>query len=107
MQCSFVNEKEFNPRKSLIRIAKVDSEGIDTPIIDCDGDCPDKESEIPACVRFCPTGAIFYVTAAEALNRKQELVKKRAVQPIFKVIAPWKWPFPSWKEWPFEQKEEE
>lgn len=105
LQCSFVNEKEFNPKKALIRIAKVDSEGIDTPIVNCDGDCPETKNGTPACVQVCPTGAISYVTATEAFNMRQELVKKRNKQPIFKVIAPWKWPFPSWKEWPFEEKD--
>jgi len=104
MQCSFINEKEFNPKKSLIRIAKVESEGINTPIVNCNGDCPHKEDGIPECVRVCPTGALIYVTASEALKKRQELVKKRAVQPIFKIIAPWKWPFPSWSEWPFKDK---
>lgn len=106
LHCSFVNTGEFNPLKSLIRIAKVESEGIDTPIVDCDGiSCPCKEGDAPECVRICPTGALIFATASEAFDKRQELVLKRSVQPIFKVIAPWKWPFPSWREWPFENKE--
>ncbi len=106
LMCSFINEKEFNPRKSRIRIAKIEGEGIDIPIVDCSvDDCPKKENGIPECVRICPTGALTYITADEAFKRKLELVKKRNVQPMFKVIAPWKWPFPSWREWPFEDKE--
>ena len=106
LQCSFVNTKEYNPLQSLIRIASVTGTGIDAPIIDCDGsNCPLKEEGVPECVRICPTGALIYTSALEALAKKQELVLKRSVQPIFKVIAPWKWPFPSWREWPFEEKE--
>lgn len=102
MQCSFVKNHEFNPTKSNISIAKVESEGIITPIVDCDGSgCVELGYQIPECVRVCPTGALLYVPANEARKKRQELIKARAVQPVFRFIAPWKWPYPPWKEWPF------
>jgi hypothetical protein len=48
---------------------------------------------------MCPTGALIYATLDEVVEKRRELNEKRTLQPIFKVIAPWKWPFP-WREWP-------
>ena len=106
MECSFVNAEEFNPLKSRIQIARIDSEGMDTPFVDCDGsDCPAGE---PKCVEICPTGALLYTTLSDATKKKSELVKSRFMQPIFKIIVPWKWPFVShWQKWPFEIEEDD
>jgi len=78
------------------------------PITDCNGSVCAKKSEnnIPKCVQFCASGALIYATLDEAAEMKRDLIRKRAVQPLFKVIAPWKWPFP-WKPWPFEEDEKE
>lgn len=104
MACSFLNTKEYNPRKSRIRIVKVEKEGINMPIADCDGISCAKSSldEIPKCVEICPTGALIFAGPSEAAKMKQELITKRALQPLFKLIAPWKWPYP-WRPWPFEE----
>jgi Fe-S-cluster-containing dehydrogenase component len=107
MQCSFIKDNTFNPKKSDILIAKVEKEGVFTPIVDCDSSgCINMELKMPECVRVCPTGALIYATLSEACSKRKELVKHRVVQPIFKVIAPWKWPYPSWREWPFETERE-
>ena len=100
--CSYEHSQEFNPKKSKINVIHVDEQGIYIPIVDCDYDCKfNTENEVPKCVKFCNTGALIYSTSEEAAEMKRELVRKRVVQPLFKVIAPWKWPFP-WKPWPFE-----
>ena len=100
--CSYEHSQEFNPKKSKINVIHVDEQGIYIPIVDCDCGCKfNIENEVPKCVKFCNTGALIYSTSEEAAEMKRELVRKRVVQPIFKVIAPWKWPFP-WKPWPFE-----
>jgi len=100
--CSYEHFRAFNPKKSKINVVHVDEQGIYMPIVDCDFECKfNVENEVPKCVQFCNTGALIYSTSEEAAEMKRELVRKRAVQPLFKVIAPWKWPFP-WKPWPFE-----
>ena len=103
MACSFVHHQEFNPHKSLIRVAKVEAEGIDTPLVDCNVECLEGQDKEPECVRLCSPGALIYSSLEEADQKRQELVQKRKKQPIFKVIAPWKWPYP-WREWPFEER---
>jgi Fe-S-cluster-containing hydrogenase component 2 len=100
LACSFALSKEYNPRKSLIKIAKVYSEGKDIPLVNCNIQC---KSDPPKCVDICPTGALIFANQMEAIKMRRDLVKARKVQPVFKVIAPWKYPFP-WKPWPFEEK---
>lgn len=104
--CSLENTNEFNPKKANINVAHIDEQGIYIPVVDCDSyDCSCKsENGVPKCVQVCAPGALIYSTIDEAAEMKKDLVRKRAVQPLFKVFAPWKWPFP-WKEWPFEKDE--
>jgi Fe-S-cluster-containing hydrogenase component 2 len=101
MFCSFLRVKRFNPRESLIKIFKVEDDGTNIPLIGCDGKCPTPEGA-PKCVSMCPTGALVYVTLSEAVRMRRELAIKRKKQPIFRVIAPWKYPFQE-REWPFEE----
>ena len=105
MVCSFVNTREFNPRHSKIKVAKVDEEGFSVPVVDCDGvNCAKKSStRIPPCVEMCTTGALIFAERDEAARMNRELIIKRAEQPVFKVIAPWKYPFP-WRKWPFSEE---
>lgn len=100
MWCSFIHEKAFNRSYSLIRIAK-DAEGaFDMPIVDCDGQrCPKNEKGEPICVEMCPTGALIYTELEDAYSKRMELHEKSRVQSVFKLIAPWKYPYP-WREWP-------
>ena len=98
--CSFFNKNEFSSSHSLIRIFK-DSEGaLDIPILTCKGKCPHpcNEEGLPICVEMCPTGALIYVDAEEAYEKRLELCRKRELQPLFRLMAPWKWPYP-WAEW--------
>jgi len=103
--CSLEKTGEFNPKKANINVAHVDEKGIYMPVVDCDeGECLSKTTnEIPKCVQICAPGALIYETKDSAAEMKKDLVRKRAIQPLFKVFAPWKWPFP-WKEWPFEEE---
>lgn len=96
MACSLANSKEFNPRKSKIKVSRVVYEGRNYHTIDCDGKCPDGS---PQCVFVCPTGCLTYVTKERAAKMNHELAMKREIQPIFKFIAPWKWKYP-WRPWP-------
>ena len=101
MWCSFGRgpKNEFSPTHSKIAIVK-DGEGrLNIPIVDCDGTaCVHNEKGEPICVEMCPTGALVYAEAQEFYKKKTEYQEKRKVQPIFRLIAPWKYPYP-WKEW--------
>jgi len=99
MWCSWVHAQEFGPNRGLIKIAK-DSEGaFDVPLVNCNGVCTyQMEQGIPLCVEMCPTGAIIYTDAEDAYNKRMELSVKRENQPLFKLVAPWKWPYP-WRKW--------
>jgi Fe-S-cluster-containing dehydrogenase component len=96
MACSFINFNEFNPTKARIAIVKDSDQYI--PIIDCNGSgCRAKrKGDLPKCVEVCNTGALIFCELEEAAKKRRELLRKRSKQPIFKVIAPWKWPYP-WK----------
>ncbi|MEM2960391.1 MAG: hypothetical protein QXU67_02165 [Candidatus Bathyarchaeia archaeon] len=96
LACSLTLFKEFNPEKSKIRVSRVVYEGLNYPVIECDGGCPAGD---PQCVYYCPTGCLVYVTRKQAVDMNYELTIKRQVQPVFKFIAPWKWKYP-WRPWP-------
>ena len=100
MWCAFSQKKEFNRAYSRIKLVKDSAGAIDAPIVDCTGgDClmKDEKGE-PLCVEMCPTGCLVYTDADDAYKKGMELHRAREVQPLFKLIAPWKWPYP-WREW--------
>ena len=105
MWCSFFRKQEnvFNPTFSCIRIMK-DAEGIlNIPAVDCDGEgCPRHENEEPICVEMCPTGTLVFTDIEDLYRKRMELDEKRRVQPVFRLITPWKYPYP-WKEWSKEE----
>lgn len=79
-----------------IQVLKVPGEEQDIPLIDCDGHCLRSldEAGTPTCVTVCPTGAIFYANRSEAAERRLQWEQARLEHSLFKVVAPWKWPFP-------------
>ena len=99
--CSFFEGKknEFNPRYSNIKIIK-DAEGkINIPTVDCDGKkCQHNKAGEPICVEMCPTGTLIFTDSEDLYKKRLELEEKRRLQPLFKLIAPWKYPYP-WREW--------
>jgi Fe-S-cluster-containing dehydrogenase component len=102
--CSSLSEKpfgSFQPEKARIQIFKSEEDGEDIPVIACNGDCPAPEGDVPLCVALCPTGALLYEDLGGLIAKRWELERDRKKQPLFKLLAPWKWPFP-WKNWPFE-----
>ena len=105
MWCSFGKgeKNEFNPVLSDIKIVK-DAEGIvNIPMVACDGrGCPPNEKGEPICVEMCPTGTLIYTDQEDLYKKRLELEEKRRVQPLFRLIAPWKYPYP-WREWPKEE----
>jgi Fe-S-cluster-containing dehydrogenase component len=104
MWCAFANKGEFNRRYSRIQLTRDVADGrFNIPMVNCTGkDCTTRnEKGEPLCVEMCPTGALVYTDADDAYKKRIELQQSREVQPLFKLIAPWKWPFP-WREWPNE-----
>jgi Fe-S-cluster-containing dehydrogenase component len=101
MWCSFIKNRgdEFNSTFSFIKIIK-DAEGtLNKPIVDCNAQgCPSNEEGEPICVEMCPTGTLVYTDLEDLYQKRIELERKRNLQPLFRLIAPWKYPYP-WREW--------
>lgn len=101
MWCSFhIGKGEgFSPSTSRIRV-ETHPEGIfNIPHVHCDAaGCPVNAEGDPLCVEMCPTGTLIYGGEEELEGRRVELREKRSKQPLFKLIAPWKYPYP-WGEW--------
>jgi Fe-S-cluster-containing dehydrogenase component len=80
----------------LIKVIKLPGEERDIPVIDCSGMCvrPIYDDGMPTCVSLCPTGALIFAEHAEAIDKRLAWENARQTHGLFKVIAPWKWPFP-------------
>jgi Fe-S-cluster-containing dehydrogenase component len=93
--CSSLKQGVFS-EQARIWILKPPGEERDIPILDCIGACirPIAEDGTPTCVSVCPTGALYYAEAQQAVELRLTWETARRLQPLFKVIAPWKWPFP-------------
>ena len=96
--CSSLKDGVFGGQEGRIRVLKVPGEEKDIPIIDCDGRCirPIYDDGFPTCVRLCPTGALYYGDHDEAVQKRLMYEEARKEHSLFKILAPWKWPFP-WK----------
>jgi len=109
MWCSFwqTERKEFNPIYSKIKIIK-DTEGeLNIPNVTCSSRvcsdcCTHNSSKQPVCVEMCPTGCLIYTDIKDLNIKKGEFEKARKLQPVFKLIVPWKYPYP-WR--PLERDE--
>jgi Fe-S-cluster-containing dehydrogenase component len=77
-------------------VLKLFGEECDIPIVDCDGRCvrPIYGDEEPTCVSLCPTGALIYEEKEGAISKRLSYEVSKKEHSLFKVIAPWKWPFP-------------
>lgn len=96
--CSSLKEGVFNGETARIKVINLPDEGKDIPLVDCNGKCirPLSPGAGPTCVAFCPTGALIYTKQAEAVLMRRDYEAARKKHALFKVLAPWKWPFP-WK----------
>ena len=109
MWCSFLQteRKEFNSVYSRVSIIKdIDGE-LNIPNVICDSqacsDCSSHSSNNqPVCVEVCPTGCLIYTDAEDINIKKAEFEEARKLQPVFKLITPWKYPYP-WR--PLERDE--
>jgi ferredoxin len=75
--CSSLKTGVFNPDdpETGIRVLKMPGEEQDIPLVQC-------------------TGALIYGNLEWARSRRMELAAARGTHGLFKVLAPWKWPFP-------------
>ena len=95
--CSFVNggKKGFGPGRANIYVLKDPHGKLNVPTVSCDGKrCPGKEKGVPICVEMCPTGCLIHTDINDLVERRAEWEEKRRLQPVFKLIAPWKYPYP-------------
>ena len=94
--CSSLGNGVFDIKQSRIKVIKVPGEEEDVPMVDCDGRCIRSlyDDGLPTCVTVCPTGALIYEERDDAVAKRLELEAAREQHSLFKVIAPWKWPFP-------------
>jgi Fe-S-cluster-containing dehydrogenase component len=95
--CSSLSDGVFSA-EARVRVIKTAGEEQDIPVVDCSGNCiePVFESGIPTCVSVCPTGALVYEDRQGIKEKRLILEEARQAKTIFKVVSPWKWPFP-WK----------
>ncbi len=102
--CSSLPEGVFGGEGGRIKVVKTPGEERDIPMVDCNGDCvrPIYDDGEPTCVSVCPTGALMYEERSEAISNRLFYEASKQEHSLFKVIAPWKWPFP-WKR-PGEEK---
>jgi Fe-S-cluster-containing dehydrogenase component len=76
---------------------------MNVPTVDCDGTrCECDENGDPICVEMCPTGTLVFTNVEDLYMKRLELKEKKRLQPLFKLIAPWKYPYP-WKPWSKEE----
>ena len=97
MWCSFwrSGKKGFGPPHSKIRIIKDPMGELNSPVVDCDArGCRLSEQGDPVCVEMCPTGCLIFTDTDDLAMKRVELQEKRRDQPLFKLIAPWKYPYP-------------
>lgn len=89
---------DYDSEDVRINVIKVPGEERDIPVVNCTGRCarPLFGEDCPTCVAVCPTGALIYEEQKDAVLKRLELEEARRCQSLFKVVAPWKWPFP-WK----------
>jgi Fe-S-cluster-containing hydrogenase component 2 len=94
--CSSLGNGVFDIQQSRIKVIKVPGEEKDVPMVDCNGRCVRSlyDDSGPTCVAVCPTGALIYEERDDAVAKRLELEAAREQHSLFKVIAPWKWPFP-------------
>jgi len=98
MWCSIAkgNRDEFKPSLATITVSR-DPEGkVNIPTVDCDASgCALREGDgLPICVEMCPTGAIIFCDLKELKSRRAEYLELKKEQPLFRLIAPWKYPYP-------------
>jgi Fe-S-cluster-containing dehydrogenase component len=94
--CSSLVDGVFGGDTARIKVLKLTGEECDIPIVDCGGKClrPIFGEGQPTCVSLCPTGAIIYEEKEEAISKRRMYEVSKREHSLFKVIAPWKWPFP-------------
>lgn len=94
--CSSLKDGVFNGTLPRIKVVKLPGDERDIPMVNCGGMCvrPIFDQNTPTCVSFCPTGALMYETHNNAIAMRLDWEAARREHGLFKVIAPWKWPFP-------------
>ncbi|HEY62655.1 MAG TPA: hypothetical protein G4N95_08385 [Anaerolineae bacterium] len=93
--CSSLKDGVFS-EEARIKVIKIPGEERDIPIVDCNGRClnPVFGDKTPTCVAVCPTGALIWEEQPQAIEKRLQWESARKTHSLFKIVAPWKWPFP-------------
>ncbi len=86
---------EFDVSLSKIKIIRDDENAKHSILVS--GDCCEcslNDLGEPICVEMCPTGTLVYTDFDDAIKKRIEMNDKKERQPLFKLIAPWKYPYP-------------
>jgi Fe-S-cluster-containing dehydrogenase component len=94
--CASLPHGVFSAESGRIRVLKIPGEGKSIPMVHCDGRCVRSiyDDGRPTCVGLCPTGALIYAEHDKAVEARREYEEARKEHSLFKIIGPWKWPFP-------------
>ncbi len=94
--CSSLATGVFSTEGGRIRVLRVPDDDKSIPLVHCDGNCirPIHADQRPTCVGVCPTGALVHAEHARVAEIRLEFESARREHSLFKIIAPWKWPFP-------------
>ena len=102
--CSSLTDGVFSGQTARVRVVKMPGEEVAIPVVDCNGKCIRSiyDDGRPTCVGLCPTGALIYADHERAIKARLDYDAARKEHSLFKIVAPWKWPFP-WRR-PGEEK---
>lgn len=86
---------EFEIGLSKIKIVRDDENAKHSIFVNDDCcECSLNDFGEPICVEMCPTGTLVYTDFDDAIKKRMEMNDKKERQPLFKLIAPWKYPYP-------------
>ena len=94
--CASLKDGVFHGGSERLRVLTIPGERKSIPMINCSGNCIRSiyEDGRPTCVGLCPTGALIFAELERGLQVRLEYEAAKEAHSLFKVVAPWKWPFP-------------
>jgi Fe-S-cluster-containing dehydrogenase component len=96
MWCSFrlSQGQKFTPGKGRVNICSDAHGELNSPEVDCAEACELNDMGEPICVEMCPTGCLIFTDPPDLEAKRAEWEEARRAQPVFKLIVPWKYPYP-------------
>jgi len=95
MWCSLYQKGHgFSRALSLVTVIRDPEEGFNFPLLKCSGQCSARAGDSPPCVLMCPTGALAYCSAEEAVGTALRNLRGRKHSPVFRLVSPTHYPYP-------------